>query len=147
MTTTPNCDQFHLCVLSVGRSIAILSAVIKRILLSFLLAWLAIAPAIASACVAECETMTAPMHADSRDSAAGDQSDVAHCHGTGGEQEESKIPDSSSMAVACFVAGAVSLPSSVLSTLTIDLSTHGKALVLLPPVSFETSPLNKPPQG
>jgi hypothetical protein len=121
--------------------------VIKRILLSFLLAWLAIAPAIASACAAECETMSAPMHADSHNPAGAHESDVADCHGTSGEQEESKMPDSSSMAVACFVAGAVSLPSSVSSTLTMDLGTDMQAFVLLPPLSFETSPLNKPPQG
>jgi hypothetical protein len=121
--------------------------VIKRILLSFLLAWLAIAPAIASACVAECETMTARMHADSHGPAGADESDVVDCHGTSGEQKESKIPDSGSMTVACFVAGAVSIPSSVLSALEMDLSTEMQARVLLPPLSFETSPLNKPPQG
>lgn len=125
-----------------------LAPVTKRILLSFLLAWLAIAPAIASACAAGCETTrAASIHPVANEHAGAGQADVPDCHGASHGREDSKMPDGDSMAVACFVASAASLPPSFIAVVKVDIGTALQSFVRLPPVSFETSPLNKPPQA
>lgn len=134
---------------------------IKRILLTLLLAWLAVAPAIAGSCVAGCETRGAASTHHVVDQDGGGAQSHRDCHGltnlgstdsgstdagsTGGD--DSQTPQEGwSMAVACFVASAASVPCSYTPLVSIDVGPGPESLVLLPPISFETSPPNKPPQ-
>jgi hypothetical protein len=123
--------------------------VFRRILLSFLLAWLGIAPAVASSCVAECQMSGDSAHAADHKTQP-DVSGVPDCHGKAGQHEQNQnkqMPDGSSMAVACFVAAAVAIPTVAVPSVTIDLISEQRFAVLLPPLSFETSAPIKPPQA
>ena len=119
--------------------------VTSRILLTILLAWTAIAPAIANSCAAGCQIGAASERhlADERSEASG----VPDCHGAGNQHEDTEIPDGGSMAVACFVASAASIPCFFSTVATIDIASEHHVLVLLPPLSFETSAPTKPPQA
>ncbi len=120
---------------------------IKRILLAFLLAWMAIAPAIASSCAVGCEAGADSMHQATDERAHTDASDVPDCHGPANAGEDQNMPGSGSMAVACFVASAVSLPSSSISLVKIDVISVQHSFVPLPPLSFQTSAPARPPQA
>jgi hypothetical protein len=126
-------------------------AVTKRLLLTLLLAWLAIAPAIANSCATDCESMSAPSahHAPGEDADLGQGAGIPDCHDASNSNgpDDSKMPDGGSMAAACLVAAAVSVPTSSFSGIAIDVDSEHGSFVLLPSVSFQTSPPNKPPQA
>jgi hypothetical protein len=123
--------------------------VTQRILLSLLLAWLAIAPAIANSCAAECGSGARSAHYGAELLMEVEQSGLPDCHGRQGSDEpaDTQLPDGGSMAAACFVAGAVSMPSSFVPGLKIDMDTERYSAVLVPAASFETCPPIKPPQA
>lgn len=122
----------------------------KRIFMCLLLAWVAIAPAIAGACASECDTMMSASAGDDGTHHSPEQSSTPmDCHdaGKGDHTNDTQTPDGSSMEVACFVAGAVSLPGTFMTAVAIDLDTEHASFILVPSVSFETSPPIKPPQA
>jgi hypothetical protein len=128
-----------------------IAGVTKRLLLTLLLAWLAIAPAIANSCATGCETMSASSahHLASAGADLGQGSDVPDCHdaSNGNGSDDTKMPDAGSMAAACFVAGAVSVPAASFAGIAIDVDSEYRSFVLLPSASFQTAPPNKPPQA
>jgi hypothetical protein len=128
-----------------------IGGVTKRLLLILLLAWLAIAPAIANSCAAGCGTMSPPSAHQLAGEAAdlGQGAGIPDCHDASNSKgpDDSKMPDGGSMAAACFVAGAVSLPAASFSGIAIDVDSEHRSFVLLPSVSFQTSPPIKPPQA
>jgi hypothetical protein len=119
--------------------------VIKRILLALFLGWTAIAPAIASSCAAGCGISAGAMHHDMEH--APDASDLPDCHGDANDRDGSTMPGGDSMAAACFVAAAATLPSASLSVLNLDAPSAQRSCVLLPPLSFETSAPDEPPRA
>jgi hypothetical protein len=121
--------------------------VIRRILMTFLLAWLGIAPAVASSCASECQMSGGGSAHFASHEMQPDASDAPDCHGKGDHEQNKKMPDGSSMAVACFVAAAVAIPTVAVPLVIIDLVSEQRLAVLLPPLSFETSAPIKPPQA
>lgn len=124
-----------------------ITSVIKRLLFALFFAWIAIAPAIASSCAAGCETGPVPMQDVVHDHEVADASGLPYCQGNTDEPDDSGLPDGSSMVIACFVAGAVSLPPLSISVVKVGLTSEQGSVVLLPPHSFHTSAPSKPPQA
>lgn len=121
---------------------------IRRILLAMFVAWFAITPAIAGSCAAECAK--ASRDAAERHSQTEQQSAVPDCHQASkhdGPSHDTDSPSKGAMAVACLAAATVGVPTSMLLPATIDLSIKHDIPVLLPFVSFQSSPPYKPPRA
>ena len=120
---------------------------IRRILIAVLVAWIGIAPAIANSCAAGCPMSSASTNSVRDEQLQSDVSAARDCHGQKDHQQDTKMPDGTSMVVACFVAASTAISGFSVPVLTIDIVSVQHASVLLPPLSFETSAPTKPPQA
>lgn len=135
------------CLIELGSFPRYICHVIKRLLLALLLSWTAIAPAIANYCVVECEGGASSMHSSHDANAATAASEMADCHDSVIDRDDSNSSNNAAMELGCLVATAASLPSSAISLIKIDLISEQRLAVLLPLFSFQTSAPIRPPQA
>ena len=119
---------------------------VRRLLIVLLVAWIGIAPAIANSCAAGCQMSGVAMHGGDNSQPHSDVSGTPDCHGQN-DHQDTKVPDGGAMVVACFVAAATAIPAISFPVLNIEIASVRHPLVLLPPLTFETSAPIKPPQA